>query len=180
MTNLNHSSQMQLAKRGAGDGVKKLQNSMSLWGKAETEVHGQAQPEAVATPRKHVNSPVLFVTDRNDEHTLDYATRFGSKRLDPFELTCGLLGAPAPSMDEPHLPPAPKTLTKGEDDCVRLIVEQAKASGLSKVLFLIHGFNNAFDYVATRGLKLAANLDYAGAGRRVELAIGRFGLRLCL
>jgi alpha/beta hydrolase family protein DUF900 len=163
VTNLDHSSQMQLAKRGgAGDGVKKLENSMSLWGKAETEVHGQVQPEAVATPRKHVNSPVLFVTDRYDEHTLDYATRFGSKRLDPFELTCGLLGAPAPSMDEPHLPPAPKTLTKGEDDCVRLIVEQAKASGLSKVLFSIHGFNNAFDYVATRGLKLAANLDYAG------------------
>ncbi len=162
VTDLDHSSQIQLAKRGAGDGVKKLQNSMSLWDKAETEVHSQAQPEAVATPRKHVNSPLLFVTDRNDEKTLDYATRFGSKRLDPFELTCGLLGAPAPSMDEPHLPPAPKNLTKGEDECVRLIVDQAKASGFSKILFLIHGFNNDFEYVATRGLKLAANLDYAG------------------
>ncbi len=166
VTSLDHSSQMGLAKRAAGDGVKKLENSMSLWGKAETEVHSQMAakpgPQAAAAPRKHGNSPVLFVTDRNDEKTLDYATRFGSKRLDPMELTCGLLGTPAPSMNDPHLPPAPKTLTKGEDDSVRLIVEQAKASGFSKVLFLIHGFNNDFEYVATRGLKLAANLDYAG------------------
>ncbi len=164
VTSLEHSSQMGLAKRAAGDGVKKLENSMSLWSKAETEIHAQpgGAPETAAAPRKHANSPVLFVTDRNDEKTLDYATRFGSKRLDPFELTCGVLGAPAPSMAEPTLPPATKNLTKGEDDCVRLIVDQAKASGFSKVLFLIHGFNNDFEYVATRGLKLAANLDYAG------------------
>ena len=166
VTSLEHSSQMGLAKRAAGDGVKKLENSMSLWSKAETEIHAQPGgtpgPEEAAAPRKHANSPVLFVTDRNDEKTLDYATRFGSKRLDPFELTCGVLGAPAPSMAEPTLPPATKNLTKGEDDCVRLIVDQAKASGFSKVLFLIHGFNNDFEYVATRGLKLAANLDYAG------------------
>ena len=166
VTSLEHSSQMGLAKRAAGDGVKKLENSMSLWSKAETEIHAQPGgtpgPEEAAAPRKHANSPVLFVTDRNDEKTLDYATRFGSKRLDPFELTCGVLGAPAPSMAEPTLPPATKNLTKGEDDCVRLIVDQAKASGFSKVLFLIHGFNNDFEYVATRSLKLAANLDYAG------------------
>jgi esterase/lipase superfamily enzyme len=164
VTSLEHSSQMGLAKRAAGDGVKKLENSMSLWSKAETEIHAQpgGAPETAAAPRKHANSPVLFVTDRNDEKTLDYATRFGSKRLDPFELTCGVLGAPAPSMAEPTLPPATKNLTKGEDDCVRLIVDQAKASGFSKVLFLIHGFNNDFEYVATRSLKLAANLDYAG------------------
>ena len=104
VTSLEHSSQMGLAKRAAGDGVKKLENSMSLWSKAETEIHTQpgGAPEAAPAPRKHANSPVLFVTDRNDEKTLDYATRFGSKRLDPFELTCGLLGAPAPSMAEPH------------------------------------------------------------------------------
>lgn len=165
VTSLDHSAQMGLAKRAAGEGVKKLENSMSLWSKAETEVHsqmaGKPEPEAVA-PRQPAHSPVLFVTDRNDEKTLDYATRFGSKRLDPFELTCGVLGTPAPSMDDPHLPPAPKTLTKGEDDCVGLIVEQAKAGGFSKILFLIHGFNNDFAYVASRGLKLAANLDYAG------------------
>jgi TRAP-type C4-dicarboxylate transport system substrate-binding protein/pimeloyl-ACP methyl ester carboxylesterase len=166
VTSLDHSSQIGLAKRAAGDGVKKLENSMGLWSKAETEVHsasrGASEPAAAATPLKHANSPVVFVTDRDDEHTLDYATRFGSKRLDPFELTCGVLGAAAPSTAELPLPPAPKNLTKGNDDCVRLIVEQAKASGFAKALFLIHGFNNDFEYVATRGLKLAADLDYPG------------------
>ncbi len=38
VTSLDHSSQMGLAKRAAGDGVKKLENGMSLWNKAETEV----------------------------------------------------------------------------------------------------------------------------------------------
>ncbi len=38
VTSLDHPSQMGLAKRAAGDGVKKLENGMSLWNKAETEV----------------------------------------------------------------------------------------------------------------------------------------------
>jgi TRAP-type C4-dicarboxylate transport system substrate-binding protein/pimeloyl-ACP methyl ester carboxylesterase len=166
VTSLDHSSQIGLAKRAAGNGVKKLENSMGLWTKAETEVHsaprGAPEQAAAPTPRQHANSPVVFVTDRDDEHTLDYATRFGSKRLDPFELTCGVLGTAAPSTAEQPLPPVPKNLTKGNDDCVRLIVEQAKANGFSKALFLIHGFNNDFEYVASRGMKLAADLDYAG------------------
>ena len=164
MTNLGHSAQIQLAKHAADDGAKALEGRMDLWRKAQVEVASQSagKPAASPAPRNRENPPVLFVTDRNDNKTLDYATRFGSRRLEPFGPTCGVLGVPSPSMAEPTLPPAPKALPKGESDCVRLIVEQARASGSSKVLFLIHGFNNSFEYAATSVLKLAANLNYAG------------------
>ena len=107
-------------------------------------------------------SPVFFATDRNDEGTLDYATRFGSRRLDPFEYSCGFLGAPSRHSGEPKLPPAPKTLTKGVEQCARLIVDKTRASGLKKVMFLIHGFNTGFDGLAWRALQVGSELDYDG------------------
>jgi esterase/lipase superfamily enzyme len=108
-------------------------------------------------------SPVFFVTDRNDEGTLDYKTRFGSRRLDPFEYSCAYLGSPARNSGEPHLPPAPKTLTKGVEDCAKLIVAKTREAGGSKVMIVIHGFNISFDSLLWRALQLGSDAEYDGA-----------------
>ena len=163
VTNLEHSSQMGLAKRAAGDGVKKLENSMSLWSKAETEVTATGRR---AGGRPGTAEACKFAgafrhrSQRRENPRLCDAVRVEAPRSFRADLRPPRRAGPVDGRT--HLPPATKNLTKGEDDCVRLIVDQAKASGFSKVLFLIHGFNNDFEYVATRGLKLAANLDYAG------------------
>src|SRR5208282_5829210 len=102
-------------------------------------------------------------TDRNDEGTLDYKTRFGSRRLDPFEYTCGYVGSPARNSGEPHLPPAPKTLTKGVEECAKLIVDKTREAGGSKVMIVIHGFNIAFDSLVWRALQLGSDVEYDGS-----------------
>ena len=107
-------------------------------------------------------SPVYFATDRDDEGTLDYTTRFGSRRLYPLETTCGFLGAPVRHSGEPKLPPAPKVLTKGVEECAKQIVARTRASGLKKILFVIHGFNTSFDKLARRALQVGSDLDYDG------------------
>ncbi len=106
---------------------------------------------------------MLFATDRDDEGTLDYKTRFGSRRLDVFDYSCGYLGAPARHSGEPRLPPAPKTLTTGLEKCARLIVARTRANGLNKILFVIHGFNIPFDGLVWRALQLGSDLAYDGA-----------------
>ncbi|MCW2273723.1 alpha/beta hydrolase [Rhodoblastus acidophilus] len=164
-TVLDSAAQMRLATRAAGGDASRLDGEMRLWGKAEAEVH--RAPEAVPViqppPHKHAHSPVFFVTDRNDEQTLDYAMRFGSRRLAPGDPTCGFLGAPDQSRGDPPLPEAPETLTKGEQACVRLIVDKVRVSGVSKILFVLHGFNTSFEFFANRILTLGRDLDYAGA-----------------
>jgi TRAP-type C4-dicarboxylate transport system substrate-binding protein/pimeloyl-ACP methyl ester carboxylesterase len=164
-TVLEPAAQMRLATRAAGGDSSRLDGEMRLWEKAETEVHRipEVAPAPQLHPSRHVSSPVFFVTDRNDEHTLDYATRFGSRRLAPGELTCGDLGAPGHSQGDPPLPKAPEVLTKGEQACVRLIIDQARANGVSKVLFVLHGFNTSFEFFATRILTLGRDLDFDGA-----------------
>ncbi|MGO9390876.1 TRAP transporter substrate-binding protein DctP [Rhodoblastus sp.] len=159
--------QMQLAMRSEGDGHAVMSKEIDLWRKAEAEVHAKPSPKPAppAAPVKMMaaRSPVLFVTDRNDEGTLDYKTRFGSRRLDPFEYTCGYVGSPARNSGEPHLPPAPKTLTKGVEECAKLIVAKTREAGGSKVMIVIHGFNIAFDSLLWRALQLGSDVDYDGA-----------------
>ena len=162
---LEKAQQMELAMRAKGDGPAVMDKEIGLWRKAEVEVHAApAPPLAPEAPRKTtLRSPVFFVTDRNDEGTLDYKTRFGSRRLDPFEYSCAYLGAPARNSGEPHLPPAPKTLTKGVEDCAKLIVAKTRDAGASKVMIVIHGFNIAFDSLVWRALQLASDVDYDGS-----------------
>ncbi len=165
INHLGQDAQMELAMNGGGGGMAAQKSEMGLWKKAEVEVHGQPGATARApapAPKMASTSPVFFATDRNDEGTLDYATRFGSRRLDPFEYSCGFLGAPSRHSGEPKLPPAPKTLTKGVEQCARLIVDKTRASGLKKVMFLIHGFNTGFDGLAWRALQVGSELDYDG------------------
>ena len=159
-----------LAMRG-GEGMSREQTSkeqmnkeMDLWHKAEVEVHGGgAAVPAAPRPKMATTSPVLFVTDRDDEGGPDYRTRFGARRLDPFTYSCAYLGAPARHSGEPRLPAAPKKLTTGLDDCARLIVKKTREAGLSKILVVIHGFNIPFDGLVWRALQLGSDLDYKGA-----------------
>ena len=162
---LEKSEQMELAMRSEGDGPAVLAKEMELWRKAEVEVHSKPAPApAPEAPRKRtMRSPVFFATDRNDEGTADYATRFGSRRLDPFEFTCGYLGSPAHNSGEPHLPPAPKTLIKGAEECARAIVARTREAGGAKVMIVIHGFNTSFDDLAWRALQLGSDVNYDGA-----------------
>ncbi len=163
---LGHDARMTLAMR-AGGGADAMKTEMTLWQKAEREVHARPSPayqlaESRPAPKMAAETPVFFVTDRDDEDTLDYATRFGSRRLHPFEYTCGFLGAPPRHGGEMKLPPAPKDLPKGAETCAKLIVSRTRAAGFKKVMILVHGFNTSFDDLATRALQLGSDLDYAG------------------
>jgi esterase/lipase superfamily enzyme len=164
ISRLEHDAQQDLAMRAGGGGETAMTEEMVLWRKAETEVHGQspAAPSAPA-PKMAMNSPVLFATDRNDEKTANLATRFGARRLDPFEYSCGSLGAPARHSGEPRLPAAPLSLVKGMENCAREIVTQTRAAGAHKILFVIHGFNIDFAGLMWRALQVASDLDYDGA-----------------
>lgn len=170
VSRLSADAQMHVAMMAGGGGKAAITSEMDIWRKAEVEVHGQvpSKPSSPAVtpparPKMASLSPIFFVTDRNDEGGSDYKTRFGARRLDPFEYSCDYLGSPARHSGEPKLPPAPKTLTKGVEDCARLIVEKTRQSGMSKVLFIIHGFNIPFDGLIWRALQLGSDLDYQGA-----------------
>jgi esterase/lipase superfamily enzyme/TRAP-type C4-dicarboxylate transport system substrate-binding protein len=156
---------MKKAMRPEGDSPDAMGKEMELWRKAEVEVHSAPAPAPAPEPARKMAtlSPVFFVTDRNDEGTLDYKTRFGSRRLDPFEYSCAYLGSPARNSGEPHLPPAPKTLTKGVEDCAKLIVAKTREAGGSKVMIVIHGFNISFDSLLWRALQLGSDAEYDGA-----------------
>ncbi len=160
---LDHESQMRMAMHAPG-GEDAMKRDMMLWRKAEVEAHGQPAPAppAAPMPKMAMNSPVFFATDRDDEGGADYANRFGARRLDPAQLTCGFLGAPARRAPPPPLPPAPKNLARGLDDCAQKIVAATRAAGAAKILVLVHGFNTSFSAVAQRALELGAELDYAG------------------
>ncbi len=161
---LDRSARMQMAMRSEGDGPAVMHAEMSLWRKAETEVHAApVAPVMPPPPKMATRSPVFFATDRDDEGTLDYTTRFGSKRLDPFQFTCGFLGSPARHSGEPHLPPAPKTLTKGAEACARMIVARTRQSGGNRIMIVIHGFNTSFESLAWRALQLGSDADYDGS-----------------
>jgi esterase/lipase superfamily enzyme/TRAP-type C4-dicarboxylate transport system substrate-binding protein len=165
---LEQAAQMQLAMKSEGGAEKSnaeaMHSEMSLWKKAEVEVHSApSQMKPDTAPKMASLSPVFFATDRNDENTLDYTTRFGSRRLDAFEYTCGFLSAPARKPGEPPLPPSPKTLTKGLEDCAKLIVTRTRESGATKIMFVIHGFNTPFHWLALRAQQLGAEADYNGA-----------------
>jgi esterase/lipase superfamily enzyme/TRAP-type C4-dicarboxylate transport system substrate-binding protein len=162
---LDFDAQMHLAMQAGGGGKAAIDSEIGLWRKAEVEVHGQPKAAAPAMPHPKMSalSPVFFATDRNDEGGSDFKTRFGSQRLDPFDYSCAYLGAPKRHSGEPVLPPAPKTLTKGLDECARLIVAKTREAGLSKLLIIIHGFNIPFDGLVWRALQLGSDLDYQGA-----------------
>ncbi|WP_296715301.1 alpha/beta hydrolase [Rhodoblastus sp.] len=160
---LEHGAQMELAMRAGGGGEAAMTEETALWRKAEIEVHGQTPAATAAGPKMARNSPVLFATDRNDEKMGNLATRFGARRLDPFEFSCGYLGSPARHSGEPSLPAAPLSLVKGVEDCAREIVARTRAAGASKILFVIHGFNIDFSGLMWRALQVASDLDYDGA-----------------
>ena len=162
---LDFDKQMHLAMQAGGGGKAAITSEIGLWRKAEVEVHGQPKAPAAKAPHPKMSpvSPVLFATNRNDEGGAVYKTRFGSQRLDPFTYSCAYLGAPQRHSGEPKLPPAPKTLTTGMDECARLIVAKTREAGLSKLLILIHGFNIPFDGLVWRALQLGSDLDYQGA-----------------
>lgn len=166
MTNLASRDEIQLTLDTVRIAPEKRSQEMALWPKAELEIRGKSAPPLASpapTFKLAMRSPVFFVTDRNDEATQDYSTRFGSRRLGSFEFTCGFLGAPARNSGEPHVPSAPKILIKGVDECARRIVAKTREAGGSKIMFVIHGFNIPFQGLAWRALQLASEVDYGGA-----------------
>ena len=160
---LDADAQMHMAMHEAG-GEAAMKRDMTLWRKAEVEAHAKPapMPPPAPMPKMAMNSPVFFATDRDDEGGADYASRFGARRPDPAQTSCGFLAAPARRAPPPPLPPAPKDLAKGVDDCAEKIVAATRAAGATKILVLVHGFNTAFSAVAQRALELGAELDYAG------------------
>ncbi len=166
MTNLASREQVQLALNSIGSAPDVISKEMNLWRKAESEIRAESAPapaSAPPPPNMAMRSQVFFATDRDDEGTLDYTTRFGARRLDPFEFTCGFLGAPARNSGEPKLPPAPKTLIKGAEECARQIVAKTRESGGQKIMIVIHGFNIAFDGLAWHALQLGSDVDCDGS-----------------
>jgi esterase/lipase superfamily enzyme/TRAP-type C4-dicarboxylate transport system substrate-binding protein len=164
VNHLDSGEQMHLAMQAGGGGQAAMSQEMELWRKAEVEVHGQLSS---AKPAPHAKmaalSPVFFATDRNDERTNNLATRFGSRRLEPYEMTCGYLGSPARHSGEPVLPASPLSITRGASDCAEEIVARTRKAGMKKILFVIHGFNTTFESLAWRALQLGGDLDYDGA-----------------
>ncbi len=164
VTQLDQRRQVGLAMKAAGSEAPMLHQEMRLWKRAEEEIHASVIPPAPSPQRKAlVASPVLFTTDRNDEHSPDLAKRFGARRPDPLEFNCGVLGSPKRMSAEPKLPASPLEAAKGVEDCARLIVKTTREAGAKKVLFVIHGFNTTFEGLASWVLKLGSGLDYDGA-----------------
>ncbi len=167
INHIDERQQFDLAMRAGGGGEGAMQSEMSLGRKAEAMAQSKAAaaaaPAAPPPMAAMANSPVFFATDRDDEGTLDYATRFGAHRTDSFDYTCGFLGSPPRHSGEPKLPPAPKTLDKGVERCARLIVDRTRAAGMKKILFGVHGFNTSFEGLAWRALQLGSDLNYDGA-----------------
>jgi esterase/lipase superfamily enzyme len=163
-TALDAGDPLAMAMKAAGAQAPELQREMKLWRRAEQEVHA-APEKPPETPASHMAalSPVLFATDRDDEGGPALATRFGSRRLDPFEFSCGDLGAPKRMSGEPQIPRAALASAKGAQACAAMIVEKTRAAGLKKILFVAHGFNIDFRGLLWRALQLGSDLDYDGA-----------------
>lgn len=161
---LDQQRRSEIAMMAAGSEAPQLVQEMRLWKRAEEEVHAKVVPVAApkaAAPK--LSSPTLFATDRNDEKTDNLATRFGARRLETVEFNCGVLGVSKPISGEPKLPAAPVESVKGSEACAQLIVKSARAAGMKKVLFIIHGFNTTFEALSSWVLKLGSDLDYEGA-----------------
>jgi esterase/lipase superfamily enzyme/TRAP-type C4-dicarboxylate transport system substrate-binding protein len=168
ITRLDPDRQIDLAMTAAGPESQDLHNEMALWKRAEEEVHSPSRappPPAPPpeTPKAVALSPAFFATDRNDEGGPALATRFGSRRLDPFEFSCGYLGAPKRHSGEPQIPAAARENAKGAEACAKLIVDRTRAAGAKKILILIHGFNTNFEGLLWRTLQVGSELDYDGA-----------------
>ncbi len=162
-TRLDTERQIGLAMMAAGSNSGALHEEMALWKRAEEEVHAAPAPAATPVAKSLGLSPVFFATDRDDERTANLATRFGSRRLDPFEYSCGFLGAPARMSGEPKIPASPLDFSRGAEDCAQMIVKKTRESGQKKILFVIHGFNTTFEGLVWRALQLGSDLDYDGA-----------------
>ncbi len=106
MTNLVSHEQVRLALNSIGSAPDAISREMNLWRKAEAEIRAEDAPAAAPPsepPKKMATlSPVFFATDRNDEETPDYKTRFGSRRLVRSNI-------PAATLARPRAIPASRT-----------------------------------------------------------------------
>jgi esterase/lipase superfamily enzyme len=160
-TRIDAPAHMDMAMKAAGREAADLHEEMRLWRRAEEEVH--ATPAPMPASKRDALSPVLFATDRNDEGGPALATRFGARRLEAYEISCGFLGAPKRMSGEPQIPDAAQASAKGVEACAGLIAEKTRAAGLKKILFAVHGFNTSFEGLLWRALQLGSDLDYDGA-----------------
>ena len=153
-------------RRRPGGGQK---SEMGLWKKAEVEVHGQParRRPRPAAPRRNMasTSPVFFATDRNDEGTLGLRDAVSARRrLDPFEYTCGFLGARRPPLRRAETAAGAEGADQGPGGLRKADRRPGREGQRAQEndLFVIHGFNTPFDGLAWRALQVGSDLDYDG------------------
>lgn len=112
---------------------------------------------------------VIYVTDRNDENGSDWQGRFGAKLLANWSLTCGVIDfreSLAREYGQPYdkslvsLPPNKEA--RGEQNCAKLILDEARKLPRRHVLVATHGYNNAFSDAVSRIKGFADDIDYDG------------------
>jgi esterase/lipase superfamily enzyme len=119
------------------------------------------KPHAVQKPR------VVLVTDRDDEHTSNRATRFGSKRDNDRPLTCGsvrYVAAQNRAMGSSELiqHQLENDLQNRGNGCLSLIEKTIEDQGSSHALFFIHGYRTSAEDAVKTAIALALDVHYLG------------------
>ena len=112
---------------------------------------------------------VVFLTDRNDEGGADWRSRFGSRLLSNWKLTCGRAIFRATPWREVgdafarnYISVPQDDVRFGADDCVSLVLTRARAIRTRSVLVLVHGFNNSFADALARARAFAEDIQFKG------------------
>jgi esterase/lipase superfamily enzyme len=125
-------------------------------------------PARAMSPAASAQTPVLFVTTRNDEGGSDPRYRFGSRFDQTPQLTCGeatyaTLGTrEAGTSYAGPISLSPAALPTGSDSCVQFVVRRMSETGRSRVLLFIHGFRNTFDDAIRRAIATAGDTGFDG------------------
>jgi esterase/lipase superfamily enzyme len=115
---------------------------------------------------------LIFVTDRNDEGGLDWQTRFGSRRLAEWRLTCGAVDF-ADFQNREFGESYSKALIsfkadqeiqelKGVRNCANFILDTARKTRANDILFLTHGYQNTFSDTIAAAKSLADDTNFSG------------------
>jgi esterase/lipase superfamily enzyme len=112
---------------------------------------------------------LIFITDRNDSKNADWQVRFGSTLLADWSLSCGVIyvaAAPAREFGQGYdanqivLPEDQQR--SGSDDCLKLIVDEARKSSKKKILIATHGYNNNFADAVSKAKGVGDDIEYDG------------------
>lgn len=111
----------------------------------------------------------MFLTDRNDEGGSDWQTRFGSRLLSNWKLTCGrALFRDAPTREvgkefnKQLISIRPEDTATGSDDCYGVILNRLRLLKHKNVLVYLHGYYNTFGDALSRARAFAEDIQFSG------------------